>query len=375
MTELNKAEKMINDLNNNELRPCTICGTLALSRQNINNPQLFSPTCDDCYQKRVLEFQRDEIAKTQLQEESQEDKSDFTLEETIQPEKPLNIFSQGWQLEIQETQQFKDKNIVVLVNAKGQHLFMKAVKMLNGFIELTPISRQEATENQINYEESLNESYFESEFEESQSEFDNSKIVHKFNSQDPESMKLAAKTALEIANRLEGKNAKIQESTETQTEKEDIESLRAERNTYKEMLDLVAQKEFEKKKAQLGAPDSIQTVEELKAFSEGKKANQRPIVQAGCVPLSSQQSSSEPQVFDSQEALIDNLRDRCSTQNPNKEDRNLAKAQLDALMLKCFKGQKDCNKPFDFTMPKDVSINDVLNAKYQRRKKLAKGVQ
>lgn len=181
-----------------------------------------------------------------------------------------------------------------------------------------------------------------------------------------------AKTALEIANRLEGKTT-VQESQET--EKEDIETVKSERDTYKNMLDLVAQKEFEKKKAQLGAPDSITTVEELKAFSEGRKANQPQKVPSGTVPWQTQQETANPQVFNSQEELIDNLRDRCSAQNPNKQDRDLAKAQLDALMIKCFKGQKDCNKPFDFTMPKEVSISDFMNSKYQRRKKLAKGVQ
>jgi hypothetical protein len=106
---------------------------------------------------------------------------------------------------------------------------------------------------------------------------------------------------------------------------------------------------------------------------QSKQGSRNERIPSGTVPLSSQQSSSNPQVFNSQEELIDNLRDRVSASNPNKQDRDLAKSQLDTMMVKAFRGQKDCNKPFDFTMPKDVSINDVMNAKYQRRRKLAKG--
>jgi hypothetical protein len=116
--------------------------------------------------------------------------------------------------------------------------------------------------------------------------------------------------------------------------------------------------------------DLNNAVETLKRVNESKTPKQ---VVAGVVPLETQQSSSDPQFFTSPESLIDNLRDRASAMNPNKQDKELAKAQLDTLMLKAFKGQKDCNKPFDFTMPKEVSINDVLSAKYQRRRKLAKG--
>ena len=98
-------------------------------------------------------------------------------------------------------------------------------------------------------------------------------------------------------------------------------------------------------------------------------------IPAGTIPLSTQQSSSNPQIFENSEQLIDNVRDRASVQNPDKQDRAFAKAVLDKMMLKAFSGQKDCGKKFDYTMEKDVSINDVLNAKYQRRKKLAKGGQ
>lgn len=116
--------------------------------------------------------------------------------------------------------------------------------------------------------------------------------------------------------------------------------------------------------------DLNNAVETLKRVNENKTPKHIP---SGCVPLETQYNSSNPQVFDSQEALIDNLRDRASASNPNKQDKELAKAQLDTLIVKAFNGQKDCHKPFSMEMGKDVSINDVLQAKYQRRRKLSKG--
>jgi hypothetical protein len=347
----------------NELGNCVRCGKEAQYRQHLTNPQIFMPYCVECYMKWFEELKAQEPQVEKSQDES------FVLEEST--EKPNNLFSQGWSLEIQETQQFKDKNIVVLINAKGKRLFMKCVKMLDGFIELAPISRQEAIENKINFEESMNQTYFEGEFEESlgTETTKDGKIIHKFNSESAEDMRKAASTALEIANRLEKSN--VQESTESQNS--EIETLRAERDNYKEMVALIAQKEFEKKRAEIQAPLTITTIEELKAYSEGKKSAIVKPINAGCVPLSSQQSSSNPQAFGSHEEMIDNIRDRCSAQNPNKQDRATAQAILDKLMEKAFKGQTDCNKPFSYEQPTDLSLNDILNAKYQRRKRLGKG--
>jgi hypothetical protein len=267
------------------------------------------------------------------------EKKDFIFEAM----KKQNLFSQGWELEIQETQQFKDRNIVVLINAKGKHLFMKAVKMLDGFIELTPISRQEAELNQINYEESLNESYFEATFEESQGEIENGKIIHKFNSQDPESMRQAAKTAQEIADRLEGKTQDV-----------NVKVLEEENEDLRSKLDLIATQKFMEKKRSLGAPDDITSPEELMGYEKAIKGKTQPSqsIPSGTVPLSSQQPA-KSEGFGDYPSMVADLRKRAET-DP------IAREALTQLMYKSLKGAKEATLPPYVEPPKQTISTDLI---------------
>jgi hypothetical protein len=118
--------------------------------------------------------------------------------------------------------------------------------------------------------------------------------------------------------------------------------------------------------------DLSRSIDTIKALQARKTGNQTQIP-SGCVPLSSQQPSSNPHAFGDYNSLVDSIRDRCSAQNPDKEDRKQAQAVLDKLMEKAIRGQKESLKPFNYEMPADVSLSEMLNAKYQRRKKLGKG--
>lgn len=55
---------------------------------------------------------------------------------------------------------------------------------------------------------------------------------------------------------------------------------------YKSKLELIAEKEFERKKREVGAPDDIQTPEELKGFITAKQPKREP---AGTIPLTPEQ--------------------------------------------------------------------------------------
>lgn len=118
---------------------------------------------------------------------------------------------------------------------------------------------------------------------------------------------------------------------------------------------------------------AVATIKQLRSKNEPKTG----FAQGGSAPLSGQyqQQGQSGQQFESIEDLINNLRDRSSYQNPNKEDQKLAKAQLDQLMLKAVKGQKEANKPFSYSPNPEENQGtlDMLKSQFERRKKLKQG--
>jgi replicative superfamily II helicase len=101
-----------------------------------------------------------------------------------------------------------------------------------------------------------------------------------------------------------------------------------------------------------------------------KAKNEPNPASGGVAPLSGQFGTSPNQGFDSIESLIDNLRDRSSHSNPNLADRKLAQEQLNKLMEKSLRGQKETLRPFNY------SGRDVLQYRrdqFLRRKKMEKG--
>ncbi len=204
---------------------------------------------------------------------------------------------------------------------------------------------------------------------------ESAKPVTKFNLNSVDDMKRARDQAIAMLEKHGVKDSRTQESqSDNNEETETVEQLKQRLQERDELLNLIAQREFEKKRAQLGAPDTITTVEELKAYSEGKRANQpeKPIPM-GNVPLDTQTPANPNQGFGSYPEMIDSLRDLSSAQNPDIKQRQAAKATLDKLMEKAFAGQKEAQKPFSMEMDKETSLRDLLNQKYQRRKALSKG--
>ena len=182
--------------------------------------------------------------------------------------------------------------------------------------------------------------------------------------QEYEALKSGKKAHIELSVDSKQLRDSLQDNIEKDQQIKDLE----------EKLNLVAQNAWEKKKREVGCNDpTVNDPDSLMAWEKGRNSvNGQPMkpINAGVVPLSSQTQTSQPQAFESQEELIDSIRDRCSASNPDKQDRENAKLILDKLFEKSLKGQKDANKPFSYEMEKETSISEMLNQKYRRRKQL-----
>jgi hypothetical protein len=67
---------------------------------------------------------------------------------------------------------------------------------------------------------------------------------------------------------------------------EKLEDVKAERDDYLAKLEIIAQKEFDKRRRELGAPEDIDTPEKLEGYKAAKKNNDAP---SGTIPLSAEQ--------------------------------------------------------------------------------------
>jgi hypothetical protein len=141
-----------------------------------------------------------------------------------------------------------------------------------------------------------------------------------------------------------------------------------------EKLNLVAEVAWEKKKKEVGCNDpTVNDPESLMAWEKGRNSNNRQPqnVPSGTVPLSSQTSAnSNPQAWGDVESMINSVRDLASNENPDKVSRAENQKILDTLMTKALKGQKEGKQDMTYQQPKDVSLSDILNEKYRRRKAL-----
>jgi hypothetical protein len=138
--------------------------------------------------------------------------------------------------------------------------------------ELVPLSKEELQKLGLEVEESVGEQvnsndWNESNFEESASEPEKTQKIMKVSASDPASIQ-AAKDAL----------ARIEAS-------QNAEQLAEENADLKGKLGLIAEKELEKKRKELGAPDTITTPEELLAFEKGKQSKEN----SGSAPLNNAQ--------------------------------------------------------------------------------------
>lgn len=144
----------------------------------------------------------------------------------------------------------------------------------------------------------------------------------------------------------EEKTEKIEvEITKNEDEKakiKDLEKQLEDEKTLKEQaeekLDLVAQKEFEKKKRELGAPSEIDTVEKLQGYEQALKGKSQAT--GGTAPLSGQNQYSTgdsftKKQFNSPKAMCEELKLRMH--DPNPEVRAEAKSIYEILLQKAIR--------------------------------------
>jgi len=268
----------------------------------------------------------------------------------------------AWNLDIQESKQFLEQGVVVATNKKGKKIHLKkgSKQTIDGqeYTELVPLNIDELRSLKI--EESLNEKMFDLTIEESIEEEQKKRVTAQFNSNDIEDMRKAKEQAEQRIRELGG-------STE---QKLDV----AERdNQLFEQIKSKAEESYQN--LGLNAPkiedvddlnNAIENLKTLKAKGEHNPAS------GGSASLEGQYSQ-QNEGFGSYPEMIDSLRDKASPQNANVKERQEAQKIIDTLMTKAILGQRQTNKAFDFNMPKDQSLSDLLAEKYRRRKALGRG--
>jgi hypothetical protein len=146
----------------------------------------------------------------------------------------------------------------------------------------------------------------------------------------------------------EGDSQKVKElEAEIERLKTEAESAKEEAESHRQKLELIAQKEFERKKQEVGAPDSIDTPEKLQGFilarqSQVKTKKSGVERGAGVVPLASQYSQSgvpwtKKKYSNDKEGMrqmISDLKSVAKNQELSAEERATAQAILDNLLLK-----------------------------------------
>jgi len=131
-----------------------------------------------------------------------------------------------------------------------------------------------------------------------------------------------------------------------------LEEKTLEAEDYKAKLQMIAEKEFERKKRELDAPDEIDTPEKLMAWELAKKGKKKE--PSGVVPLSpaqlGQSGQEEPKSYSSYEEMLKDLHDQ--EKNGTPEEQAYAKAVLDELVRRSVKAVKSGKMIEDEETPK-----------------------
>jgi hypothetical protein len=360
---------------------CPECGKKTTIIVPIGNPPITSQHCGECGAKMnyLGEDENSQVVTNEqgvllgvkstevVERENAETKSKFVFTQGKNP-KILEFVDNSqiktpWVVDVEESQQFVEQGLIIAKNKIGKKLhFKKGEKQVVGgkeYTELVPLSLDELRNLKI--EESLNEQLFDLNIEESSEE----PTSKKFNSQDIESMKEAKRIAEARIRELSGG------STETESENNEEKAIV---DDIKEKLSLqLAGKGIEIN------PEEIKTQADLERWVGVIKKLEKPKddqfrAQGGTAPLN--QGQSQEVGFRSYPEMIDAVRDRASASNPDIASRKEAQKVLDALMTKAILGQKEQPMPFSFK-PKegDKGTLEILKDKYQRRKKLARGLE
>ena len=157
-----------------------------------------------------------------------------------------------------------------------------------------------------------------------------------FDLTDPKDMELANKIAKDELAKMKGQTDADKEVEKFKTEAE----LEEENQQLKEKIQLVAEQAFEAKKQKIGCSDpEIDTFDKLEAWQSGRDTHGTPVKEgaSGSLPLNDAQiyGGARPEGFESQEALIDDLRRRSHLGD------KIAEKQLGQLLVKSLKGIKE----------------------------------
>lgn len=146
--------------------------------------------------------------------------------------------------------------------------------------------------------------------------------------------------------RVEVDSKTLKDSLKRQNQlEEELENERSEKESLELKVKLLAQKEFERKRERLGAPDNIKTISELREWqAENENSGYKPsgldlpLSQRakGSLKLSSASDKRDDSGFLSHEEMVEFLTDKKLTGTP--QEREEAKAILDELWKKLDKG-------------------------------------
>jgi len=135
---------------------------------------------------------------------------------------------------------------------------------------------------------------------------------------------------------------------------EELEQARIDAEDYRAKLELIAEKEFERKKREAGAPAEISTPEELMGFIQGKFGGKK--VPAGNIPLTPAQTGepySNEKEYATYEEMLQDLHYKEKHGTP--EEKAYSKSVLDELVKRSVKqvltghpitGDEEPEKPF-----------------------------
>jgi hypothetical protein len=150
---------------------------------------------------------------------------------------------------------------------------------------------------------------------------------------------------------------------------EELENERTEKENLKSKLELVALKAFEKKKAEVGAGDEIDTPEKLQGFILAKQGSGKP--PSGTAPLNQGQQG-EKTGYSDYGSMIRDLKSMASDSN-NRARQIEAQRILDNLLLSKMRTAMKADKPIEVTIPSDselqegLGLKDVLNREWKRK--------
>jgi hypothetical protein len=237
-----------------------------------------------------------------------------------------------FKLDVEESKIFLVRGIICLVRFDGKKLYVRLGKAdEKGNLELMPLSKEELKEQNIEEtEQIINNEYFDVDIEESTPEFSDAETERVFREQQEKLKKKSFNlNDIEDAKRAKEIAEKAIATLEKPDANEEIQRLKDEKEDYKSKLEIVAQMNLERKKRELGAPDSITTPDELIAYEKGLKDSHG--IPSGSAPLNQFQLGDGKLGFETLPQMIQWLRD-----NPSAENEKI----LNQLFMKSIQGSK-----------------------------------